>query len=575
MFTWRLWPIIAAWVFLSASAFAQISPGELSQPHAELEGMGKCTSCHELGQVLNGRKCLDCHTEIETRISKKRGFHGSPATSTKECVECHREHKGREYPVVNWTNSKKNFDHALTGYVLNGKHSALGCEACHRPDHVKDADILSRVSQGLSLKKTLLGLSRDCLSCHFDEHRGQLTKVCSTCHDAEDWAKSAKSKFDHSNAAFQLVGKHAEIECSLCHTGISDPVKTTDGRTDISYTKFKNIKSDQCTDCHKDPHQNQFGKACDKCHSPVNWLTIKGGSFNHEKTNYPLTGKHRLVGCALCHQPNTKGPVVYKGLPHALCSECHKDAHGGQFAQRADKGKCESCHTTDAFIPSKFTVSDHGQTKYQLTGAHAAVPCNQCHTPGNNNNVKSNLRISRANFVFTSIRCSTCHNDIHNGQFKDVTDKKGCDACHVVETWNALVFDHDRDCPFPLRGKHKTTACYSCHPVSSSARSQAEAKYKGIATACEACHADVHFGQFAKSGGSVQTDCRLCHNEDRFKPSVFDHSKAAFSLAGAHEKVACGQCHKTVTLKNGATTIVYRPVATDCAACHSNLKQKR
>ena len=50
------------------SLFAQISPGDLAQPHAHLEGMSNCTKCHILGEKVSNDLCLDCHTELKTRI---------------------------------------------------------------------------------------------------------------------------------------------------------------------------------------------------------------------------------------------------------------------------------------------------------------------------------------------------------------------------------------------------------------------------------------------------------------------------------------------------------------------------
>jgi uncharacterized paraquat-inducible protein A len=53
--------------------FSQISPGELSQAHAHLEGMSKCTQCHTLGDKVSNIKCLACQTEIKERIDQQKG----------------------------------------------------------------------------------------------------------------------------------------------------------------------------------------------------------------------------------------------------------------------------------------------------------------------------------------------------------------------------------------------------------------------------------------------------------------------------------------------------------------------
>jgi uncharacterized paraquat-inducible protein A len=59
-------------LFLAVTAHAQISPGDLSGPHAELEGMMHCTECHVLGGKVSNEKCLDCHKELKDRIVRTK-----------------------------------------------------------------------------------------------------------------------------------------------------------------------------------------------------------------------------------------------------------------------------------------------------------------------------------------------------------------------------------------------------------------------------------------------------------------------------------------------------------------------
>ena len=61
-------------VFLNtANIYAQLSPGDLTKAHANLEGLSNCTKCHELGDKVTNTKCLDCHKDINSLISKKYG----------------------------------------------------------------------------------------------------------------------------------------------------------------------------------------------------------------------------------------------------------------------------------------------------------------------------------------------------------------------------------------------------------------------------------------------------------------------------------------------------------------------
>ncbi len=80
--------------------YGQISPGDLSQAHAELEGMSNCTLCHDLGDKVSDRKCLECHTDIQSLINKKSGYHAESSVKAKDCFECHSDHHGRKFDMV-------------------------------------------------------------------------------------------------------------------------------------------------------------------------------------------------------------------------------------------------------------------------------------------------------------------------------------------------------------------------------------------------------------------------------------------------------------------------------------------
>ena len=49
-----------------------------------------------------------------------------------------------------------------------------------------------------------------------------------------------------------------------------------------------------CVDCHKadDVHHGQFTQSCGECHGVASW---SGGKFDHDKTEFKLTGAHANV----------------------------------------------------------------------------------------------------------------------------------------------------------------------------------------------------------------------------------------------------------------------------------------
>ena len=160
--------------FFALHIGAQISPGELSQPHAHLKGLSNCTKCHILGEKVSNEKCLDCHLDIGIRLSEGRGYHSSPEVQGKECIKCHSDHHGQNFKMIRL--DTEHFDHALTGYDLQGAHSGIACIKCHKPEFIKDQDIKAK-------SDTYLGLDQKCLSCHKDQHQGTLSSECASCHD--------------------------------------------------------------------------------------------------------------------------------------------------------------------------------------------------------------------------------------------------------------------------------------------------------------------------------------------------------------------------------------------------------
>jgi len=82
--------------------------------------------------------------------------------------------------------------------------------------------------------------------------------------------------------------------------------------------------------------------------------------------------------------------------------------------------------------------------------------------------------------------------------------------------------------------------------------------------ACNECHQDPHGHQFA----ARENDCASCHNASKWKPSLFDHEKTAFSLKGGHQSVACGACHTVKKEVEGDMVLFYKPTPSACADCH-------
>ena len=632
-----LFLLLAAFCVLTTPVSAQISPGPLARPHQYLDGALHCTDCHKIGGGQPQFKCSSCHTDIGERVNAKRGLHGSyhiPAGSSQECVRCHSDHNGVNFALIKWDQNK--FDHKETGYLLEGKHTGLACNKCHSPDKIPAAERAKIKMKDLS--KTFLGIPQACVACHKDFHEGRLGQNCLQCHNFVDW-KDTSGKFDHNKTRYPLTGLHQQVKCEKCHTpdasgaprykGLpfskcddchADPHKGSfkdkscaschntiswkkvsnsglNNNFDHSKTKYPllgkhatveceacHIKGDfkkelpfaKCTDCHKDEHNGQFAKRkpdgieCSSCHNLDGWKPSLFDVKAHAKTDYPLIDGHAKVKCDGCHTPKGKD-TIFKITNFKRCTDCHMDEHDNQFAGKPYENQCDQCHNLKGYSPSTFTLAQHKKTKFDLTGGHIAVPCTDCHKLADKNQPKSKIP-----YHFADLSCTTCHEDIHHGQFKERQEKvgkdgkpMGCEACHGTKSWRELDgFDHNTT-SFRLEGAHRAVACIDCHKPPNLETKLINVDFKKAPEKCEECHEDPHGGQFIKFYTDKITPCGDCHNATKWKPSTFDHDKrTTFALEGEHRNVACAGCHKLFKEVDGKQVLFYAPTQKACADCH-------
>jgi len=562
----RLLPLLCWLGLCAAPALAQtvesvLRPGDLIQNHAKWED--DCSKCHvRFEREAQDRLCVDCHKEVGRDMRERTGYHGRQKAQ-QACRSCHTDHKGRAARIV--VLDKKAFDHDETDFSLHGKHQKTTCEKCHEP------------------KKKYWEAPSDCNACHKkdDVHKGALGPKCADCHTENDWKE--KAKFDHDKTRFPLKGKHVDTKCVDCHkkgadykeaprTCIGchkkddDSAKGHKGRygekcetchiekawkpsifkhdTDTKYplrgkhrtTKcndchtgnlYKDKVGTECVDCHKKDddgpkgHRGSLGRDCAACHVETGWK--EKGKFDHDKTNFPLLGKHVDTKCGDCHKSTN-----YKEAPKD-CFSCHKkdDKHEGTLGK-----ECKDCHNERDWKDVKRF--DHDKTKFKLRNAHAAkkVQCKDCH-------------IDLKHYRDTPMDCYSCHkkDDKHEGQ-----EGKKCETCHNDRDWKTTRFDHGLT-RFPLLGKHDKVECKKCHE---------SARFKDAKIACVACH--LKDDKHKKTLGSL---CESCHNARDWKAWDFDHDKRTkYPLDGKHKGVACSACH---TQPMEAKVIT----STRCYSCHA------
>jgi hypothetical protein len=515
-------------LFLAQSAGAAqglgslVSPGKLSKPHAKLEGLDKCQSCHEPGRQVTAAKCLECHKPVAERIKAKQGVHRGVAG--KECASCHVEHAGVDGDLRHF--ETKGFDHkAEAAFALDGLHAPLECKACHKT-------------------RSFLGLSASCASCHKDVHNGTLGASCQTCHPTNVAFKDTKKVFDHTKTKYPLTGAHLKTPCESCHK--------TKGQ-------YRIARFAACDDCHKNPHAPPLG-TCSTCHVTTNFKTlVEGQKFDHAKTGYPLKGQHASIKCQTCHVK----PAALVRLKYALCADCHVDPHKHLFPAE----DCAACHTETGFRPAKF---DHStRTKFPLDGKHATTACAACHKSAA---AQDRVPLAQRVFDFRGAKreCVSCHADVHKGKLGAT-----CQTCHGTASFKVSAFQHPRQSEF-FEGAHAKVACDKCHlpertPAGGAGKGvavPAVRQYKGVSFECAACHKDPHLGQ-------VGPDCAKCHGlvAKGFKPDLFVHTRSKFGLAGKHETTPCAKCHLKETGKfpaGSGTAVRLTGISTECRACHKD-----
>jgi hypothetical protein len=465
-----------------------------------------CISCHANGFVGTSTACVDCHlTDFNSSVNPS---HPALGLST-DCVQCHTTQPG-------W--SPATFSIHNSYYQLNGAHAIIAndCAACHNGNYNNTPNT--------------------CMACHQSDYNAttdpnhqtaQFPTDCASCHSETAWQPST---FNHDGQYFPIYsGKHQGtwMQCNECHTNPSN------------YAEFT------CVTCHQNPETNDVhngipgyiyqSNACFACHPTGDADVV----FDHNTTQFPLTGAHVSVDCISCHSNGFQGTST-------ACVDCHmNDFSASVNPNHVTLGlptDCASCHTTaPGWAPATFAI--HNQY-YPLNGAHAAIAndCATCHG---------------GNYAQTPNTCAACHNDDYlattNPNHVAAQFPNDCASCHSEQNWVPSSFNHDGQY-FPIySGSHngQWVQCIDCHSNPSN--------YAQVV--CISCHQNPETNdQHQTVGGYVYSNaaCLACHPQGEATGNTFNHNTTAFPLTGGHIGVDCIQCHA-----NG-----YQGTTTLCVDCH-------
>jgi hypothetical protein len=424
-------------------------------------------------------------------------------------------------------------------HVIGQKISPQKCLDCHT---ILRERILAQ--KGLHSQPNY----QTCEKCHVEHHGRDFDLI---------WWPDGKENFDHTLTGFKLQGKHAHLKCQDCHRPefIQNKKLFLEKHKKLDRT-FLGLQTN-CLNCHYDEHRQQLGEDCQKCHNQDNWKPA--AKFDHNKTNYPLTGKHVQTSCEKCHRevtdnqfPEDSSFSVYTGIKHANCSDCHKDVHSGKFGKN-----CSGCHNTSGWQNYSKVQFNHDNTKFPLKGKHRAVACEKCHLPG------AALQIANFN------RCSDCHSDYHQGQFAERQQEGACKECHTVWGFTPSFFTIEKHnlTDFPLKGSHLAIPCNACHKKTR-IHSEETIQFKFASNRCISCHKDVHLGQVDKY--LKKSGCEYCHSVESWMAVKFDHKQTGFTLEGKHANVACNACHKAESQTAAPGHLKFLNLSAKCQDCHKD-----
>jgi len=414
---------------------------------ADLLGLGRSTFDHERTDfpLAGGHarvECGSCHAPDERHRE-----------APSDCVGCHRDddpHRGTMglqcgdcHEPAGWGQGR--FDHATTGFALEGRHAEVVCGMCHGPAGYE-------------------GAPTTCGGCHAvdDAHAGRLGDTCGDCHSPQTWATT---RFDHArDAGHPLRGAHRETACEGCHV-----------RPDLEPAK-------DCNGCHApdDVHRGSRGTDCQRCHGEDRWQSRR---FDHAaEAGWPLHGRHADSDCAACHVAGADVALDRR------CRSCHavEDVHAGQLGD-----DCAACHTAAGWVHE--LAFDHDLGPFPLLGLHAMVACEECH--------------GSARFHDTASDCASCHraDDVHERRLGPDCGRchnpNGWPIWHFDHTAATRFALEGRHTGLRCEACHRqpvsasprlASDCQSCHRRDDPHRG-------GFGAECQRCHSAerwsaVHFG---------------------------------------------------------------------------------
>jgi hypothetical protein len=363
---------------------------------------------------------------VPAAVSAQAAGTGNPHGELPEGLACTACHSTEAWSPLR---ADPTFDHAGTGFRLEGRHTEVSCLSCH---------------ERLVFATAASTQADDCASCHLDVHLGTPTRPCVSCHTTASFRELPPGLVHPAD--FPLEGAHLQVACESCHSDDLGGAFSPPDRECFTCHARDYVSSDLVD------HQTlQFSTTCTECHSslsfrdvPFDHFTLSGG--------FELRGQHRGVPCASCH--SGPGGSVPNAPSDALdCVACHLADYQGEHGGSGYPTECLVCHSESSWEGADF---DHlAATGFELQGVHAQLDCVFCHVGSTSETIYS---------PSGPADCYACHQDDYQREHTGTGFPTDCTNCHATppSTWEGATFNHS----FPITsGAHRNVDCSECHQV--------------------------------------------------------------------------------------------------------------
>ena len=279
---------------------------------------------------------------------------------------------------------------------------------------------------------------------------------------------------------------------------------------------------------------------------------------SHDRTNFPLVGKHRTLGCRECHIN-----LVFEGTP-TDCEVCHWERRQDDRYSLRLGTRCADCHTPQSWKKVDPALWSHEtNVGFRLEGIHRTLDCEACH--------------GTAGFTARPTDCFSCHESDYRGAQDPNHVQAGfpttCPSCHTQRSLVGRVVQPHRlrspgpardgpvhGLPFERRLPGHVTGVRVLPPRRLQRHDRSQPPRLRVPHGLRACHGTSAAGWSGanfdhpfpiQSGRHSGVACSECHQTSDFR---------VFNCLGCHEQATTNSHH------NGVTGYSYNSQA--CYACH-------